>query len=99
MAKKRINRAELETGYTKESVEILNSNLTEKDNEKKENRDIFNKKKCKVIYYNKHSKTIAFDFDGVNIQIEPVNHVKIHNGYVGVKYKGKINTPDFKITI
>lgn len=57
----------------------------------------FMKKKCKVIHYNRHTKTLDIQFDGYGIRLKDIQDF---NGDVAdVKYKGEIGRSDFSVKI
>jgi len=59
----------------------------------------YNTKKVKVLFYNKFSKIIAFDFDGVNIQMSSDKNIDVSSGSVIIEHKGTVGSSDFKVKI
>lgn len=61
----------------------------------KKPKDELCEKECKVLHYNKHTKTLDIMFDQCGIRIK---NVEAFNGtYIIVKYKGEIGKPNFKV--
>ena len=52
-------------------------------------------KECKVIHYNKNTKTLDVRFDKYGIRLKDIDDVEI-NDTVLIKYKGEIGKPDFE---
>ncbi len=54
---------------------------------------VLNPKRCKVLFWNKYSRNIAFDFDGKSVQIVLDKPLSFCNGTVSVlKSKDNIYT-------
>ncbi|MCR2050666.1 hypothetical protein NSB25_25875 [Acetatifactor muris] len=61
----------------------------------KKQKDEFCEKECKVLHYNKHTKTLDIMFDQCGIRIK---NVEAFNGtHTTVKYKGEIGKTNFKV--
>lgn len=76
---------------TEKKEEVL---LPKKPKNNFKNND-FKTKKCDVIVYNKHTKTLDVKFDKYGIRIKNVNDFN-DDATIEIKYKGEIGKPNFK---
>ena len=60
---------------------------------RKKNRIEYKEKECKVIGYNKITKTLDISFNGYGIRLNNINNFK--GDTVIVKYEGEIGKPNF----
>lgn len=80
-----------------ENIDLNSNNIMEPVTEpipkKPKNRE-FKEKECKVLFYNKRTKTLDVLFDNYGIRLKDV---KCFTGdTVTVKYYGEIGQPNFK---
>lgn len=75
--------------------EIIQEELPKIQPRKTKNQ--FKEKECKVIRYNKLTKTLDISFDGYGIRVK---NVKDFSGdLVTIRYKGEIGKPNFEYKI
>lgn len=60
---------------------------------KPKNNNNFKTKECKILQYNKNTKTLDIDFNGYGIRIHNVE--KISGDTIEIKYKGCIGKSNF----
>jgi len=53
-----------------------------------DNKPIFKSKSCRVLFYNKYSNILAFDFDGISVQTTVTKPLDIKSGYIDIQYTG-----------
>ncbi len=90
--------------HLEENKEIIGEHLVEENTSEKTGKTYnkkakneFHEKKCKVIHYNRHTKTLDIQFDGYGIRLKDIQDF---NGDVAdVKYKGEIGRSDFSVKI
>lgn len=79
-----------------ESVDSINQIPTVKSEDIVNN---YKEKEVKVLFYNKDSKIIAFDFDDAKIQMSFDKEVDVSKGTIKIEYKGTVGTSDFEVKI
>lgn len=51
-----------------------------------ENNESIEVVQCKILYWNKYSKVLGFDYKGINIQITVDKEINVSKGIVNVKF-------------
>ena len=83
----------------KEMTTIFEEATKETSNKSRSRRkEDYKVKECKVMRYNKNTKTLDVRFDKYGIRLKDIDDVEI-NDTVLVKYKGEIGKSDFSIKI
>ena len=70
------------------------------ENELKTDKNIFTESsetECRVISYNKHSKTLDIMFGNYGIRLKNIE--TFTGNTVNIKYKGELGRPDFEIKL
>lgn len=80
---------------TTNDTEIIQEELPNIHPRKTKNQ--FKEKECKVIRYNKLTKTLDVSFEGYGIRVKNVK--EFSGNTVSVKYKGEIGKPNFEYKI
>jgi len=79
-----------------ESVDNITQNpIAESENIENE----YKEKEVKILFYNKFSGILSFDFDGTEIQISSDKNIDVTNGFITVQYKGTVGTSNFEVKI
>ena len=77
-----------------ESVDNINQIPVVKS---KDVQNEYAEKEVKVLFYNKDSKMIVFDFDDAKIQMPFDGKVDVTKGIVIVEYRGTVGETDFEV--
>lgn len=77
------------------SIENINKSKSARPYSRK-SKDVFKEKECKVINYNKSTKTLDIEFDRYGIRIKNIDSFD-GTEMVIVKYKSEIGKPDFMV--
>lgn len=83
-----------------EMIENIEDNTYDKTKSKSRTRkpkNEFKEKRCEVINYNNHLKTLDIRFDGYGIKIKNIEDC--NEDFITVQYKGEIGKPGFSLKV
>ena len=82
--------------FTESSETSENEDITKKS-KRQSLKNEFKEKECRVISYNKHSKTLDIMFDNYGIRLKNIE--TFTENTINIKYKGDLGRPDFEIKL